>query len=180
MLLLTDGTVMCHELDTNHWHRLIPAGSGSTSPDQAYIKGSWSSLADFNDDPNLTAAQGGPTYAPRFFASAVLADGTVFVAGGEYNNIAKTGASAQDVNTVQLYDPVADQWTNLSAPSGWNSIGDAPACVLPDGRVLVGNSFLNTNPIAIFDPATRQWRTAANKATRPRRKDSPCFPTRRS
>src|SRR5215471_3882578 len=106
MLLLTDGTVMCHELDTKHWHKLTPDGSGSTSPERAYINGSWSRLADFNDDPNLTAVQGGPTYAPRFFASAVLADGTVFVGGGEFNNIAVTGNKAQDVNTVELYDPV--------------------------------------------------------------------------
>jgi hypothetical protein len=163
MLLLTDGTVMCHELDTKHWHKLTPDGSGSTPPERAYINGSWSRLADFNDDPNLTGAQGGPTYAPRFFASAVLADGTVFVAGGEFNNISVTGNKSQDVNTVELYDPVTDQWTNLSAPSGWDNLGDAPACVLPDGRVLVGNSFLNTNPVAIFDPATRQWQAAANK-----------------
>ena len=162
MLLLTDGTVMCHELDTKHWHKLTPDGSGSTSPAQAYINGSWSSLADFNDDSNLTATQGGPTYAPRFFASAVLADGTVFVCGGEYNNLAVTN-KPNDVNTVELYDPVANRWTNLRAPSGWSRLGDAPTCVLPDGRVLVGNSFLNTNPVAIFDPVTREWQTAANK-----------------
>ena len=163
MLLLTDGTIMCHELDTNHWHLLSPNGSGSASFDQAYIQGSWSNLHDLNDDTNLTASQGGPTYAPRFFASAVLADGTVLVAGGEYNNIAVTGSSSKDVNTVELYDPLSDSWTNLSAPAGWSSLGDAPSCVLPDGRVMVGNSFLGTNPVALFDPATQEWESAASK-----------------
>ena len=36
-LLLTDGTVMCHEYSTNHWHRLTPDINGS------YINGTWSS-----------------------------------------------------------------------------------------------------------------------------------------
>lgn len=179
MLLLTDGTVMCHELEvddqnlliaTKHWHKLTPSlsvpppgkRSGPLNED-AYIGGSWSSLADFNDDPNLTANQGGPTYAPLYFASAVLADGTVFVGGGEYNNQRVTGKNPTDVNTVELYDPVANRWTNLSAPTGWSQLGDAPTCVLPDGRLLVGNSFLGTNPVEIFDPLTQQWQAAANK-----------------
>src|SRR5436309_12939495 len=34
-LLLTDGTVMCHEYNTNRWHRLKPDINGS------YQNGSW-------------------------------------------------------------------------------------------------------------------------------------------
>src|SRR5258708_26407209 len=29
MLLLTDGSVMCHEYDTANWHRLVPDALGS-------------------------------------------------------------------------------------------------------------------------------------------------------
>lgn len=163
MLLLTDGTVMCHELDSNHWHKLIPDSSGSTPPDQAYIKGSWSTIADFKDNPNIPSSQGGPKNMPRFFASAVLADGTVFTAGGEYNNIAVTGNNASDTLAVEIYDPVGDAWTNIDPPTGWTGIGDAPSCVLPDGRVLLGNSFSATNQVGIFDPATQLWESAANK-----------------
>ena len=40
-------------------------------------------------------------------------------------------------------------------------IGDAPGCVLPDGRFFVGQvATLNT---AIYDPATNAWAAAANK-----------------
>jgi hypothetical protein len=39
MLLLADGAVICHELDSNKWHKLTPDPSGSTAPEQAYIRG---------------------------------------------------------------------------------------------------------------------------------------------
>src|SRR5947199_10404684 len=42
-LLLTDGTVMCHEYNTNRWHRLKPDINGS------YQNGSW-------DVPGFTVA----------------------------------------------------------------------------------------------------------------------------
>ena len=67
MLLLTDGTVMCHEFQTNRWHALKPDANGS------YRNGSWSSLASMPDNAGIPAAFGGPTNAPTFFASAVLA-----------------------------------------------------------------------------------------------------------
>src|SRR5574337_633558 len=67
MLLLTDGTVMAQNSFTPHWWRLRPDITGS------YVNGTWSQLAD------------GPN-GPLYFASAVLRDGRVFVAGGEYNS----------------------------------------------------------------------------------------------
>jgi len=84
-LLLTDGTVMCHEYNTNKWHRLKPDSNGS------YQNGTW-------DAPGFTVANmpnaNDPTigcvncaYRPLFFASQVLADGRVVVIGGEYNNL---------------------------------------------------------------------------------------------
>src|SRR5882757_6824953 len=62
MLLLTDGTVMCQQSCSNQWWKLSPDPTGS------YIQGSWTPLAP---SPN----------APLYYASAVLADGRVFVAG---------------------------------------------------------------------------------------------------
>lgn len=150
MLLLTDGSVMCNQLLTNRWHRLTPDSQGS------YIKGSWSSLAPMLDDPNIPTPLGGPNYAPYGFASAVLKDGRVFIAGGEYNGI----AGMVEVAEVQIYDPVADAWT-IATPLGWTLIGDAPSCVLPDGRVLIG-SVVDT-AYAIYNPNTDSWTTAGTK-----------------
>src|ERR1017187_5691820 len=118
MLLLTDGTVMCHDegpafVGSNHWWQLTADQNGS------YVKGTWSKLAD------------GPN-SPLFFASAVLGDGRVFVAGGEYNGMSATA----DLLAAEIFDPVANAWTVLPTPAGWTHIGDASSCVLPAGTVL--------------------------------------------
>jgi len=66
MLLLTDGTVLCQQENGRQWWRLTPDRFGS------YVQGSWSSVASMEK-------------ARMYYASAVLADGRVLVAGGEYN-----------------------------------------------------------------------------------------------
>jgi hypothetical protein len=151
MLLLTDGTAMVHELNTANWHKLTPDSSGS------YINGSWSSLASLPDNSAIPTDKGGPTNAPLFFASAVLGDGTVFVAGGEYN----TGKGDADILTAQIYDPISDTWTALATPAGWTGIGDAASCVLADGRLLLGN--FDSSASAVFDPKTQTWQAGGAK-----------------
>lgn len=47
----------------------------------------------------------GPTFAPIYFASAVSGNGTVFVAGGEYNAGQDTNS---DILVVEIYDQVMD------------------------------------------------------------------------
>jgi hypothetical protein len=136
---------MVHELNTSHWHRLTPDSSGN------YVNGSWSTLASLPDNNGIPTSKGGPTNAPLYFASAVLGDGTVFVAGGENN----TGKADADILTAQIYDPLSDAWTAIATPPGWTGIGDAPTCVLPDGRLLIGSFDSNAN--ALFDPKTQIW-----------------------
>ena len=141
MLLLTDGTVMCQDNGTNgtaNWWRLTPDSRGD------YIAGTWNSLA------------AGPN-APLYYASAVLKDGRVFVAGGEYNGTADTA----DLLAAEIYDPVKDVWITIGTPSGWTEIGDAPSCVLPDGRLLVGS--IEGLKTAIYDPVTNSWASAGDK-----------------
>jgi hypothetical protein len=94
-------------------------------------------------------------HARLYYASAVLGDGRVFAAGGEYSD------AGSDLNAAEIYDPIWDTWTNLPVPLGWTAIGDAPCCVLPDGRLLLGSIF--TNATAIYDPKTNTWTPAANK-----------------
>jgi hypothetical protein len=110
------------------------------------------------DNSGIPSAKGGPTNAPLYFASAVLADGTVFLAGGENNK----GKQDADILTAQLYDPLSNAWTVLTTPSGWTGIGDAPSCVLADGSLLLGSFDSKLN--AIFDPATQKWTSGGSKA----------------
>ena len=90
-----------------------------------------------------------------YYASAVLADGRVFVAGGEYSD------AGSDTNTAEIYDPVINTWTVISAPPGWTEIGDAPCAVLPDGRLRLGS--IENQKTAIYDPNTNTWTAAGNK-----------------
>ena len=133
ILLLTDGRVLCQDAGYNDWWLLTPDASGS------YVNGTWTQAASLPSN-----------YGPLYFASAVLADGRVVVIGGEYNF-----GNAVWTNQGAIYDPTTDAWSNLPAPSGWNNIGDAQCCVLPDGRFFLGDPF-NTNS-ALLDPATLIW-----------------------
>src|SRR5437588_10098157 len=87
MLLLTNGEVMCQDagaaVGSKHWWKLTPDSFGN------YLKGTWSQL---KDGPN----------SPQFYASAVLRDGRLFVAGGEYNG---SGAVA-DLLAAEIYNPL--------------------------------------------------------------------------
>jgi len=153
MLLLTDGSVMCHEYRTPNWHKLVP------DKDSDYANGTWHTLSSMPN--NVPAGQNGPANAPLYFASAVLRDGTVFCAGGELNGPINADV---EVLAAELYDPVADVWTPIATPTGWTQIGDASSCVLPDGRVLLGNDNGNSFPsaTAIWDPESRTWSAGGN------------------
>jgi hypothetical protein len=136
MLLLTDGTVMCQEAGGTNWWRLTPDQWGD------YVNGTWSQLAPMTD-------------SRLYYASAVLSDGRVFVAGGEYHNGAQV-----DWNQAEIYNAVQDAWQPATAP-GWTHIGDAPCCVLPDGRVLLGS--IDDTRTAVYNPKTDTWSPAGSK-----------------
>jgi hypothetical protein len=143
-LLLTDGTVMCHEYGSPNWHKLVPDVHGR------YHSGTWHSITPL--PANAPIAQNGPLDAPLYFASAVLKNGHVFVAGGEYNVNLNSGV---DLLAAEIYDPVADSWTSVGTPSGLTNIGDDPTCVLPNGNLLLGD--INTTNTWIFHPASKTW-----------------------
>jgi len=148
MLLLTDGSILCHEYETPNWHKLVPDVFSD------YRDGSWKTVTP--QPPNAPSSQNGPIDAPLYFASAVLRDGRVFVAGGEYN------AGVQvDLLACEIYDPVADSWTSIPNPPALGNIGDDPTCVLPDGRVLMGD--INSVRTFILDPITKLWSAGGNK-----------------
>lgn len=142
MLLLTDGSVFSSEGMTPRWWRLTPDGNGEYGSD-------WTRTADL---PPLSDTP----YEPLDFASAVLADGTVFVAGGEYNGQSSALERPSDnVAAARLYDRTRNQWTVLSIPAGWKEIGDAPCCVLEDGTLLLGS--IEGSGTSLFNPKSRHW-----------------------
>ncbi|MEP6715675.1 MAG: kelch repeat-containing protein, partial [Terriglobia bacterium] len=116
----------------------------------------WYRLAPNADGTYKGGAFSGPfpmANARQFFASGVLTDGRVFVLGGEYSD-----AFLQDGCALgEIFDPRTNTWSVLTKPTPQFDfiIGDAPSCVLADGRVLFGGIF-NTQT-AIWDPAASLW-----------------------
>ncbi|HWA84567.1 MAG TPA: dockerin type I domain-containing protein [Fimbriimonadaceae bacterium] len=137
MQLLTDGSVFVQAYYQNSacW-KLTPDANGS------YVNGTWTQLASMHD-------------WRLYYASSVLADGRVFVSGGEYSS----GGSW--TNHTEIYDPLANTWTTLPAPSGWANVGDAPCMVLANGTLMMGSDF--DSRTAFFNPATNTWSAGPNK-----------------
>ena len=137
--LLTDGTVIYQANSLSAWYKLTPDITGS------YQNGTWSQIASLPSG-----------YVPDAFASDVLADGRLVIAGGEYNK----GQFAL-TNLCAIYDPAANTWTPLAAPKGWGFIGDSPSSVLADGRLLLGRKL--DKRIAALDPKTLTWTELSSK-----------------
>ncbi len=140
MILLSDGRIMVQEEATQHWHTLTPDRHGS------YLHGTWSPLADMS------------TWR-RYYASGMLRDGRIILIGGE-----QSGAGG-DTNTGEIYDPVSDTWSPIPSPPGWVNVGDAPCCILPDGRFMIGSIFGMPPMCTIFDPVSNSWSPAASKGS---------------
>lgn len=137
-LLMTDGTVIMHEACGRAWYKLIPDQFGS------YINGTWKQIA------SLPAG-----YAPLYFGSAVLADGRVVIAGGEYNSSSAQNCQSVWTNLGAIYDPKANKWTSITPPPGWTTIGDAQAVVLPNGTYMQANCC--TTEQALLDATNLTW-----------------------
>jgi hypothetical protein len=139
MLLLSDGTVMAAYYGGTNWYKLTPDVHGS------YTNGTWSNMALMN--------------AGRFYyASAVLTNGNVFVAGAELD----VGTSSAEV-----YDSIHDNWNFATIPPGLitgnnvpngngdNTAGfsDCESVILPDGTVMVAPVFpVIPNATVIYNP----------------------------
>ncbi len=165
--LLTDGTVMCHQYDSNHWHRLVPDQNGS------YTSGTWdpntTQYPNIPDMPNGTdstvACTPTCTYAPRFFSSVVMNDGRVVVIGGEYNSGAQTWT-----NIGFVYDPVTNKWSSQIAEAfGTGNVGDAQTVVLTDGTLLMAN--ISNSQIESYDPTTLTFTALATPTGHPNKND---------
>lgn len=154
MLLLSDGTVMVQGGNsgggqTTNWYKLTSDSTGG------YTNGQWTTLASMH-------------YPRDYYASDVLTNGMVFVAGAEYG-LGTTNA--------ELYNPFTDFWAIIPIPSGiitennvvstnsgGNNAGfsDSGSVVLNNGKVLVFPVNPATNGVdAVYDPAANNWTTTA-------------------
>jgi hypothetical protein len=114
MLLMPDGTVMAASQGGSSsgrgWFKLTPDSRGS------YINGTWTTLASMH-------------YTRLYYASDVLRDGRVFVAGAEYG----TGT-----NSAEVYNPSNDTWTVTGPPpAGQTLFFDNISKMLPNGNILI-------------------------------------------
>ena len=135
-ILMTDGTVMIADNCSALWYSLAPDASGN------YATGTWTQKA-------------APSYAPLYFASAILPDGKLIINGGEYDQCV-----GKETTKGAIYDPVANTWTNVNPPSGWSQIGDAQSVVLNDGTYMIGNCC--TSAQAQYNESTGAWTAVGN------------------
>jgi hypothetical protein len=131
MFLLSDGTVMAAGGNENTWYRLTPDNLGS------YANGTWSTRAQTH-------------YTRLYYSSAVLTNGRVIVAGGEYG----TGT-----NAAEIYDPLVNTWTTTTPPpAGQVMFYDSNSKILPNGNLLVTPVFPATSGgSAIYVTASNLW-----------------------
>ena len=145
-MLLTDGSVLMQSInDAGTFYELSPDSAGS------YVNGSWH---------KVSSPPAG--YAPYAGAEAVLADGRVLFAGGEYNqnNYSLPFAPSGLTNMSAVYDPVADRWQMIAPPPGVAYIGDSSSAVLPDGEFVYGDKL--GRDMWRLDPATLTWASVAS------------------
>jgi len=131
-MLLGDGTVLTYD-GSGNCNRLTP------DPHGGYIHGTWTRLAKMNN-------------SRLFFASALLTNGNVFVAGGEYN-------AGHD--HAELFDPLNNVWTKIPDPIPAVGFSDAISKILPNGNVLVA-PVSQFGGCVIYNVNANSWQTAAS------------------
>src|SRR5689334_2746165 len=94
----------------------------------------------------------------HYFAAPVLPDGRTIMNGCESNG--PTGnCSGAETELGALFDPAANCWTSVTAPSGWGAIGDANSVILPGGSYMLANCCSTQEAIASISGTTVTWST---------------------
>jgi hypothetical protein len=141
-VVLTNGTLLVHGGGggvSNVWEELTPSNAGS------YAAGTWSTVATSNLQRLYTATE-------------VLQSGKVMVLGGEYSGSA---GSSTFTNTGEIYDPVANTWSNITNFPQSN-FGDDPTELMPNGNVLAG--YISGAQTYIYNPTANTWTQTGTKA----------------
>ncbi len=151
MLVLLDGRIMAQGNSDRTWYALTPDSSGS------YANGTWTQLASM-------------ARKRLYYTSAVLRNGDVLIAGGEYSATDNGNVVEDDDNTCEIYHTQTNTWGTVPTPihrnsSPWTNIGDAVSTTLPSGLVLMGD--ILSSEQALYDYKTNTWTPSANvKAVR--------------
>jgi hypothetical protein len=122
MLLLPDGSVLTNDWanqgQPQEWLRLVPDKTGS------YVNGTWESV------PNSICPHG-------LYASQVMTDGRVFIAGGEYPGPNSKLSGCTGAVDTEIYDPSvpspASPWTSAKPPSSLIDPSSQPEIACPSG-----------------------------------------------
>ena len=132
MILLSNGSVLAQggsDSESKNWYELTPNSTGS------YVNGTWTTLASSN-------------VGRLFYASDVLPDGDVYVAGG------KDATDKDNSISGEIYNPVANTWTSI-ANYPESVLADGISETLPGGTILQGSPY--TGNLHIYDPSTNTW-----------------------
>ena len=118
---------------------------GPLSPQQVAVSG-------YGAGPYAWSPTGSMATARDGFASAVLHDGRVLIAGGE--------AALSPLTSAEVWDPVSGTW---SATSPLSTVRAYPTAVtLPNGEVLVAGgydaNFARLASAELYEPSTGTWR----------------------
>ncbi len=131
-MVLSDGTIYTDN-GNGDCCRLTPDIHGS------YQNGTWTRLTSMN-------------YSRLFFASSVLTNGNIFVAGGEY------GSGRRH---AELFDPLNNVWTKIPDPLPGPAFSDAIGKILPNGNVLVA-PVSQFGGCLIYNVAGNSWLSAGS------------------
>ena len=99
-----------------------------------------------------------PMPTARGFHSANVVNGRIYVLGGsqDYN------PGARHVQTVEVYDPATDTWTQKGDMP--RSIGAGFSSVV-DGKIYVIGGYGGTQRVDEYDPSTDTWTTKSEMPT---------------
>ena len=160
MLLLPNGSVLFDTGDTNaNWYVLKPNPQGNYLPLPIGERPAGYVL------PTITAT-GQDDFGRYAYASDVLPNGDVFVAGGENTQTLPDGSGGSyPKNDVEIYNPITGDWSPEQDPfittnsSQVGNMDDAVSEVLsPDGTVIVGDKY--APQAQVFNPSAlsrSQW-----------------------
>jgi len=131
-LVLSDGTILTDD-GSGDINRLTPDIHGS------YANGTWTRLT-----PMINGR--------LFFATQMMTNGNVFVAGGEY------GVGDEH---AEWFDPQRNSWTPIPDPIPAVSFSDAISGMLPNGNVLVA-PVSQFGGCLIYNVFSNNWQVAAS------------------